>query len=490
MAELARKLGVSAQTVDFPIEDLPDVVRGFNPDIFADAHDVAYEDVGRRLQSGDEFARMNGRLNAVVLDTNSGQVVHAWGATRELKEGVRVIDEEVWNTLPVEQRNRAIDLLRRAYMGGKDFYAEVGLALQEIMSPSDWSRIGGRSVDRIEAKEMSQQNVIAGMRSLPLETLNRAHLYLSQHLVEHDRERSGNRTELNQLAYALISNEDPVIAIQMKFSPDHPKADTPDNVPIRIKVDRTGQPPPSRSSEWKVGTLDDPEIEDAAKSLLLTRFSYGLIKAWSETSNRSSVANLVQNAAAEEFGIGAAAAPAGASDLHGAGSPTTRVARAFVRAQYEATQKMLAEQYPDTTHFVLFRGGDSEQRYSDTDNTGETWRQATLRTRPLASFSTSMGEAEEFLSEAESRLFAAAVPRERILSTPFTGNGAVIESEFVVLGGPIRGRYTGDRSSDVDFDFNVDDLPMGETEFIMIDGQPVPIGKAAYAAASQEVPNG
>lgn len=247
-----------------------------------------------------------------------------------------------------------------------------------------------------------------------------------------------------------------------------------------------------------VGTVDDPRIADAMRESL----SRSLVSAWAQTSNKTAVATAVQRAALEEFGLEQAARTtfmpqnlplpersARLEEWQEERKAAEPMLRAFLRAQYVATQKMLRERFPGATHLRLYRGGDSPERYRDgeeaikreaIERVGRAQPvEATLMLRPLASFSMSVSRMGAGAFSGEETMFAADVPIERIMSTAATGIGAAIEGEFVVLGGPIAGVAAekvltwDDRSALEAARFNVD-----PTEFITIDGMPVPIGKS------------
>ena len=105
-------------------------------------------------------------------------------------------------------------------------------------------------------------------------------------------------------------------------------------------------------------------------------------------------------------------------DLHGA------TQQAFLRAQYEDTQKMFAEQ--NVSSVTLYRAQATPAR----DVNGLTITQGDAMMRPLSSWSTSYASAMEF----GNNVYAAQVPVSQILSTARTGFGCLNEHEMVVIG--------------------------------------------------------
>lgn len=242
------------------------------------------------------------------------------------------------------------------------------------------------------------------------------------------------------------------------------------------------------------GELREPGIAEQINNALKQTVVSALIHEWAQSSNGTSVSILVQHAAQKEFGLDSAVTPAANSFSYDGYTESDvgaleKVARSFARAQYTATQKALSEQFPDQTHFALHRGGDQPEYYRELSGTAGKLQDATLALRPLASFSTGYSIARTFGMGSQDptalgieTIFSAAVPKERIFSTPLTGNGALHEQEFVVLGGPITGKALFNQSLSVEWlafsPPSAADLPFGATEFITVNGQPIPIGKS------------
>jgi hypothetical protein len=113
--------------------------------------------------------------------------------------------------------------------------------------------------------------------------------------------------------------------------------------------------------------------------------------------------------------------------------------RAFVRAQYDETQAFLERSGIEKV--LVFRGGGIPKGIVPPEGGDEAWAAGYVHVRqnPLTSWSTSATTASDFQVDASLRqdaaIFATVVPRERILSTPATGNGCLREAEVVILGG-------------------------------------------------------
>lgn len=109
--------------------------------------------------------------------------------------------------------------------------------------------------------------------------------------------------------------------------------------------------------------------------------------------------------------------------------------QAFVRAQYDETQKVLKEK--GINELLVYRGRQSQVIDPNKKKSGvEIGVEARLQ--PLSSFSVNYGSAVEF-SGNKGTIYSSIIPRERIFSTPVTGFGCTTEHEVVVLGGkPIK----------------------------------------------------
>ncbi len=181
-----------------------------------------------------------------------------------------------------------------------------------------------------------------------------------------------------------------------------------------------------------------------------------LVNTWSRTAGDHDVeALLVQEAARQEFGL----TNARAKDLKAMAdqmldgwspgqyayyrttleSPAFAGYRAFVRAQYDETQEFLERAGIDEV--LVYRGGGIPKGIVPPEGGDEAWGAGyvNVRQNPLTSWSTSATVASDFQVDGslnqDPAIFATVVPRERILSTPATGNGCLREAEVVILGG-------------------------------------------------------
>jgi hypothetical protein len=175
-----------------------------------------------------------------------------------------------------------------------------------------------------------------------------------------------------------------------------------------------------------VGTSDSQRM--FAESL-----SSRLVQNWAFTSNDSNLESLaIQDAAEELFGLGETASWSMDEGLEGAVALDLKnhgdVYKAFLQAQYDATQEFFAEQ--GIKEFKLYRGFTSKFKvdtgYADTI------------LRPLSAFSTKKTQAEEFALPGGfdyGYLVEMTVPVKDILGIPGLGFGCYEETEVVVLGG-------------------------------------------------------
>jgi hypothetical protein len=120
-------------------------------------------------------------------------------------------------------------------------------------------------------------------------------------------------------------------------------------------------------------------------------------------------------------------------------------ARAFVRAEYERTQRWFAKR--GLTHVTLTRGMES-----DTLEAGTT---ETVQMQPASSWSANIATAVQFSrgggqfathKEGNPIVLVARVPVARILSTAVTGRGALSEEEVIVLGGEQKAKILSGHS--------------------------------------------
>ncbi len=175
-----------------------------------------------------------------------------------------------------------------------------------------------------------------------------------------------------------------------------------------------------------------------------------LIRSWALTSSNSPQATKLQWAAAEEFDM--------YSDSHAhirwhsgvAQRDYTREAaglRAFLRAQYEETQKFLKEN--GITEVYGYRGLGFKDAKAARDAGFEVMDfdfeyVGDFSLQPISSFSGNMDVASVFGADISQDgrtqikvLLGTVIPAERILSTCRTGFGCLQECEFTVLGGEV-----------------------------------------------------
>lgn len=174
------------------------------------------------------------------------------------------------------------------------------------------------------------------------------------------------------------------------------------------------------------------EVPDAKRVDLHRRSTVGgLVDGWSATAaDNNAWALAMQRAVAEEFKQGAAplkvfvGRDAGAiRDSKAIYEEKGAALRAFVRAQYEETQRQLREQ--GITEVTLYRGMGGARGAA-----GVTQEEMVLQ--PASSFASDYDTARLFTG-SNPALIAVKVPADRILATPRSGWGSLREHEFVVL---------------------------------------------------------
>jgi hypothetical protein len=199
---------------------------------------------------------------------------------------------------------------------------------------------------------------------------------------------------------------------------------------------------------------NDPAFHALVRQSVASR----LIDNWAQTSNDDDpVALALQRAIQDEFGIEEGEGATWEMDKRLAKEVGDEYRkrgaeyRAFVRAQYEATQKFLAER--GITKLAVYRGFD----WLDSALIPE-WAQdaqqgdiVNIPLRPASSWTFSEPTARSFavpeadyfgtaVRAGEGNVVSAWVPASRVLSTPFTGWGCIPEYEMVILGGPTRAK--------------------------------------------------
>ena len=177
-----------------------------------------------------------------------------------------------------------------------------------------------------------------------------------------------------------------------------------------------------------------PHVEEWVKSK---------IDLWAETSGDSDVdAGVAQLAVQEEFGLTTAVTDHitnAIKNMHGTGIklPVKEGARlrAFVRAEYEATQAWFKEH--GITHVTAIRGMDDEN-----EDLGFGYETVTMQ--PASSWTANVETAFAFTTDKERpKILTTRVPVSQVLSTCVTGRGCLTEQEVILMGKPQRARVFG-----------------------------------------------
>jgi len=171
------------------------------------------------------------------------------------------------------------------------------------------------------------------------------------------------------------------------------------------------------------------------------------IDLWAETSGDSNEeAKRMQDAVRKEFGLDQAAMEH-MGDVFPMGTQDEARNRAFVRAEYEATQAWFKAR--GITHVSVFRGMGAEPGtdigYENAEGDFGVGQfglgYETVTMQPASSWSTDLDVAIEFGADSSSPVvLTARVPVETVLATCVTGRGCYVESELILLGKPTRAR--------------------------------------------------
>ena len=203
--------------------------------------------------------------------------------------------------------------------------------------------------------------------------------------------------------------------------------------------------------------LGDKNNEDIMK-LIRYRSTSHLVRSWATSSNGdNSVSLAIQDLALKEFDIDRPAEWTVNDELKNEISQIKNhhenVIRRFLRAQYDLTQEYF--QKKGISKITLYRGVRDFTAHSLEQSTfpNENGFTATIKLRPLSSWTTSFGTASGFgrMSAAEAagldengkiiyrdtggKVFRKEYDTKDILGFPGTGVGCLNEEEFVVLGG-------------------------------------------------------
>jgi hypothetical protein len=206
-------------------------------------------------------------------------------------------------------------------------------------------------------------------------------------------------------------------------------------------VTEVGQYVPGASGTWKALVVEARSADLARMQTTFAptddlsmekKYVQRELNNWAETSGDHSLpAITMQVAAQQEFGLKNAPTdhmnPEIMKDVE-----VKQIDRAYLRSEYEATQKFFAER--GITHVSLFRGQEGPPPPDG---------RQTVTMQPESSWTTNVTEAHGFATRGEysdqgGYILTARVPVERILSTPLTGRGCLSEEEVILLGGPIK----------------------------------------------------
>lgn len=162
------------------------------------------------------------------------------------------------------------------------------------------------------------------------------------------------------------------------------------------------------------------------------------INLWADTAgDSSSEAVAMQRAVQEEFGLKDAELRHLGWVDHPIDPEDMARNRAFVRAEYDATQAYLKNK--GMTHISLFRGVKD-----DDDELG--YGHETVTTQPASSWTTDLDTALEFANSevaGHPKVLTTRVPISEVLSSAVTGRGCLSEQEYLVLGRPTRVQVFG-----------------------------------------------
>jgi len=183
-----------------------------------------------------------------------------------------------------------------------------------------------------------------------------------------------------------------------------------------------------------------PAFADMDEETLLT-WVQGKIDLWAETSGDSDLdAAVMQLAVQQEFGLTGAATDHLQKNL---GFPLTLSGkeadqlRAFVRAEYEATQAWFKKR--GITHVTALRGMDDDPRDKRLGFGYET-----ITMQPASSWAVDVQTAFAFTTnKSNPKILTTRVPVEQVLSTCLTGRGCLAEKEILLLGKPQRAHIFG-----------------------------------------------
>jgi hypothetical protein len=220
---------------------------------------------------------------------------------------------------------------------------------------------------------------------------------------------------------------------------------------VRLLNEFRATPPFVDNGKLHIPSVDDKDFME----YLRYRTVSNLISTWAQSSNGTNPLSLaIQSVAEKEFGVKGTAEwdmPIGvANEVKDIAKKNENILRKFLRAQYDLTQEYF--QKKGISKITLYRGIKEFIRHDIKDATfpSENGFMASIKLRPLSSWSTSMGVANRFRNIQSGKMFRKEFDVKDIFSLPSTGVGCFPEKEIVVLGGltkdvDISGEYKVDQ---------------------------------------------
>lgn len=194
---------------------------------------------------------------------------------------------------------------------------------------------------------------------------------------------------------------------------------------------------------------DDPALAGIVREAAAS----ALVSSWAMSSNDAHVRGLaLQRAVVDELGIGDPhpwnVAESTIASIDADYTQRGALYRAFIRAQYDETQKWLDAH--GIRSLTVHRGFNFTDAVDDDPDSLPGWvladeDEVDLSLRPASSFSVDPTVAAVFAegglgTGGHGAAVTTVVPANRILSTPRTGWGCLAEQEVVILAGPTRVR--------------------------------------------------
>lgn len=189
-------------------------------------------------------------------------------------------------------------------------------------------------------------------------------------------------------------------------------------------------------------------LQAGGQEILNNDVTKRLVSEWAVSSNDESAASLtIQERAKELFGITNSASwnisesVSKEMEFH---ANQTHVYDAFLRSQYDATQEFFKSE--KITEITLYRGIHLDPKPFVGGSLFESPEQffngfdTKFTSRPLSSWTTRLNQAEMFSVASATKgqrsyVLKKVFPVDKIISTPFTGNGCLREFEMVAMGG-------------------------------------------------------